>query len=78
MAPMKELLVALVRRLVNGGGVGRSRYHTIHFRYYTLFHFWLRPEARGTVSTGLELAKLHNSHSVSLRYLSRPEIKHIL
>ena len=32
----EELLVALVRRLVNGGGVGRSRYHTIHFRYYAI------------------------------------------
>lgn len=45
----------------------------------TLFHFWLRPEARDTVSAGLELAKLYIiPHSVSLRYLSQPEIKHIL
>lgn len=45
----------------------------------TLFHFWLRPEAMGPVSAGLELAKLHiTPHSVSLGYLSQHEIKHIL
>lgn len=61
---------------------GRGRKEPLPIPYtfaITLFHFWLRPEARDTVSAELELAKLYIiPHSVSLRYLSQPEIKHIL